>query len=313
MAPDHVVTSEVTMADSAPTIILSQAPVPKALIVKLAKVLKEVERIPKSGFNDQHKYNFVTESDVADAIRKGLGEAGVFLHVTMTRSEVALGQTIWDKPTFIANVEVQFTFMDGETGEQLTSVWYGVAHDVGDKALYKALTGCKKYFLLNSFLMSSGEDPENAGGGDGVVSHPSDSQRLPARPPKPPTKPATQKTPTPIPPTQAKSAVESQSVPNTATVSPPPADPRNTPEARKLLAARLDEVAARVEMRFAGRKIFDDTDGIKLLVDQRAITVMGWRDPKAIDEFSINEIMTLGRFLLEESKKEKSEPKQVQP
>ena len=37
----------------------------------------------------------------------------------------------------------------------------GEGADVGDKAPYKAMTGALKYALLQSFLLSTGDDPED--------------------------------------------------------------------------------------------------------------------------------------------------------
>ena len=52
----------------------ASAPVhePKAmasLYAKMAKVMGDIERLPKSGHNSHFKYDYATESDIADAIR----------------------------------------------------------------------------------------------------------------------------------------------------------------------------------------------------------------------------------------------------
>ncbi len=53
-----------------------------------------------------------------------------------------------------------YTFTDVDTGEAITAKVAGQGLDSGDKAPYKAMTGALKYALLQSFLLATGDDPE---------------------------------------------------------------------------------------------------------------------------------------------------------
>src|SRR6202045_2489868 len=53
-----------------------------------------------------------------------------------------------------------YTFIDVDTGEEITAKVAGQGLDSGDKAPYKAMTGALKYALLQSFLLATGDDPE---------------------------------------------------------------------------------------------------------------------------------------------------------
>src|ERR1700738_5163472 len=54
-----------------------------------------------------------------------------------------------------------YTFMDRDTAEEITVKVAGEGLDTGDKAPYKAMTGALKYALLQSFLLATGDDPED--------------------------------------------------------------------------------------------------------------------------------------------------------
>jgi hypothetical protein len=53
-----------------------------------------------------------------------------------------------------------FTLVCGDTGECMDCIWYGEANDYADKACNKAATAATKYFLTNTFLLSTTE-PES--------------------------------------------------------------------------------------------------------------------------------------------------------
>lgn len=57
-------------------------------------------------------------------------------------------------------VQMEFELIDCETGFSETSKFYGEGFDKGDKAMYKAYTGAIKYYLANTFLVATGDDPE---------------------------------------------------------------------------------------------------------------------------------------------------------
>jgi hypothetical protein len=51
--------------------------------------------------------------------------------------------------------------MDTESDEIIEGSFEGSGIDQGDKALYKAITGGIKYILSSTFLIPTGDDPEN--------------------------------------------------------------------------------------------------------------------------------------------------------
>lgn len=127
------------------------------LFKKLVNVMGKIERVPKNGFNSFHKYKFVQEADLSEYVRKFFVEEGLALIVG------AKGQTltpVGDKGDLLTSLEMEITIADVETGEGITVPWQGQGTDKGDKGLYKAMTGGVKFWLLKTFLVPSGEDPE---------------------------------------------------------------------------------------------------------------------------------------------------------
>ncbi len=63
--------------------------------------------------------------------------------------------------TRMARVVMAYTFADVDSGEEVIAKVAGQGLDPGDKAPYKAMTGALKYALLQSFLLATGDDPED--------------------------------------------------------------------------------------------------------------------------------------------------------
>jgi hypothetical protein len=61
----------------------------------------------------------------------------------------------------MARVVMAYTFADVDSGEEIIAKVAGQGLDAGDKAPYKAMTGALKYALLQSFLLATGDDPED--------------------------------------------------------------------------------------------------------------------------------------------------------
>lgn len=133
-----------------------------SLVQKLAEVMAAVGRIPKRGRNDFHGYDYATEADIVEALRGQLAERKVMLVPEVVGYErIELGaKKNGEAKDPVMLLRMRFTFLDGESAEQITREWCGAGQDGGDKGLYKAMTGGEKYFLLKTFLLPTGDDPE---------------------------------------------------------------------------------------------------------------------------------------------------------
>ncbi|QPC82473.1 hypothetical protein G4Y79_22760 [Phototrophicus methaneseepsis] len=59
-------------------------------------------------------------------------------------------------------VKLEFTFACGDTGQTMTLPWRGESIDTNDKRISKAATTGEKYFLLKSFILSTGDVQDDA-------------------------------------------------------------------------------------------------------------------------------------------------------
>jgi hypothetical protein len=133
------------------------AAVPKSLVCKLAEVMDAISSVPKRGHNKFHDYKYATEADIVEVIRGELSKRHIILLPGITGRT---RENVGDKGSVLTHLDMTFTFMDGETGEQLERPWLGAGTDKEDKGAYKAMTGGEKYFLLKTFLIPTGDDPE---------------------------------------------------------------------------------------------------------------------------------------------------------
>ena len=146
-----------------------------SIVNKMLEVMKKVGYVQKDGKNEFHGYKYASE---ANLIRKGaqtligypaLIDAGLVLIPSVTSvTQDEYGNT---------HVMMNFTLMDDE-GCMYTFSGAGSGNDrnkngVGDKGIYKAITGATKYALMKTFLLETGDDPEVVSDHDrGTVSQP---------------------------------------------------------------------------------------------------------------------------------------------
>ena len=127
---------------------------------KLAEVRRRIGYVQKRGHNERFNYSYVTAADIAGSVGDILAELGVIviprLEDISYESAASRGEA-----TRMARVVMAYTFADVDSGEEVIAKVAGQGLDPGDKAPYKAMTGALKYALLQSFLLATGDDPED--------------------------------------------------------------------------------------------------------------------------------------------------------
>jgi hypothetical protein len=131
------------------------------LRAKLAEVRRRIGYIQKRGLNERHKYRYVTAADIAGAVGDLLAELGVVIIPSLESISYIPSRNAAGQVDRIARVVMTYTFTNVDNGEAVTVKVPGEGLDDGDKATYKAMTGALKYALLQSFLLASGDDPED--------------------------------------------------------------------------------------------------------------------------------------------------------
>ncbi len=132
---------------------------PVSLATKLVHVADAVGRIGRNGADGSGSHAFVRETDLLDAIRPLLAEQGIWLQQSVSSH---------DKHGDLTILTIDFTWIDGETGQTLGPVTYiGYGADAGDMGAARALTAALKSFLLKTFLLGTVDDQEAGEGPDG--------------------------------------------------------------------------------------------------------------------------------------------------
>lgn len=144
-------------------------PKPVSLVRKLCNVMGAIDRVAKTGHNAFHKYDYATESDITAAVRGFMASEGVFMITTIAKIDWEMVETRSDKRERFCTISAHFIFYDADSPEKIEFDGVGQGQDPGDKAAFKALTGAVKYGLLKSFLIPTGNDPEEASPESGNV------------------------------------------------------------------------------------------------------------------------------------------------
>lgn len=123
----------------------------KNVYQKIFNVTSKVGKVFKDGKNDFHKYKYVSAANVVESIKPLLVEEKLVIIPSVIESV---------KDGDFARVKIEYTIIDIDSGEEIKKIWEGEGMDKGDKAFYKAYTGCYKYFLMNLFDIPTTDDPE---------------------------------------------------------------------------------------------------------------------------------------------------------
>lgn len=123
----------------------------------LRKELAEIGTVAKEGVNQYDKYKYMSEAQYKKLFTGLFSKHSLELKFT----ELEYGSYTADGKQPNGRLpKIQFTLFDIETGFGEDTVITGEGLDKGDKAGYKAYTGALKYFLADTFMVATGDDPE---------------------------------------------------------------------------------------------------------------------------------------------------------
>lgn len=140
----------------------------KTVYEKILAVMGSVNYLNKDGFVETGKgkgYKALTDEKVLGAVRPALVSAGlVILPVKMEQQRTDEQVKAYDgstKTNRITDVSVTYRIINVEDPKDFVEVVSsGTGVDTQDKGIGKAMTYAKKYAILNSFLIPSGEDTD---------------------------------------------------------------------------------------------------------------------------------------------------------
>jgi hypothetical protein len=144
----------------------------KNIIIALNKAMQSAGYVQKNSENKFHGYKYASEADLLETLRPAMIEQGLVLIPSIGNVS-----GIDDHGNTRVFVEYTLAHTSGEIWpDKIMAV--GCGNDrakngtVGDKGVYKAITGANKYLLFKLFQIETGDDPEN----DEVVSQPEENK-----------------------------------------------------------------------------------------------------------------------------------------
>jgi hypothetical protein len=125
------------------------------LHAKIIKVMEAVDYLKKDGRikYGKTKYGYLSEEKITSEVRKAM----IANKLTMIPVKM---ESLPDRDHF-EKVLVSYQITDAESGESLTAQAIGKGQDSGDKSMYKAMTGAFKYAQRQTFMISTGDDPDH--------------------------------------------------------------------------------------------------------------------------------------------------------
>lgn len=169
------------------------------LYKKIAAVMGELQRIPKNGKNKEQNYNYATAEDIKNETRKAMAKHNLSLLVELPDYEIIEITSRSGTTGTKLRGNIHYTLCCGDTGESVTMIMPNEAIDWQDKSFSKLYTVGLKYFLINTFQISTGDEDDT----DGAAVELSDQKQAQKRQVQKPS-PAPQPAPAPEP---AKPAV----------------------------------------------------------------------------------------------------------
>ncbi len=147
----------------------------KSIATKIVRVMEIVKRLEKDGqMNYGQKYRYITEEQITGTLHDAFVEVGLTIAPTAMETVYDGTYTASGGATMIlTRIRVTYTITDPDSGEFICVQAFGEGADVGDKSYNKAMTAAFKYALRQTFMLSSGDDPDHE------PSQPAESQPQP--------------------------------------------------------------------------------------------------------------------------------------
>ena len=129
----------------------------KKNLLRLA--LKDKGVLKKGGTNTYDKYSYFSEAQYKELFTELFSQSKLELSFNEVEYNTFSGS---EKQANGRMPKLEFILTDIETGFYEVTTITGEGIDKGDKAGYKAYTGALKYYLANTFMVATGDDPESS-------------------------------------------------------------------------------------------------------------------------------------------------------
>jgi hypothetical protein len=131
---------------------------------KIVLVMRDVGCLSKDKkLEGGQAYRYLSEERVTAELHESCAKHGLAIVPSgMAILETRIDKTRNDSNMFVVRIAASYRLMDSDEPDSFIDVQVlGEGSDMGDKALAKCQTNALKYMLRQSFLISSGDDPDH--------------------------------------------------------------------------------------------------------------------------------------------------------
>jgi ERF superfamily protein len=223
-----------------------------SLFAKMVRVMGKMDRLKKTGYNSGQKYQFATDADVADLVREAMVEERIAFFASMTSYEQSEFITSNNAKMTRTIATFMFTFCCPDTGATESRTWIGESLDNGDKGINKASTAAEKFFLLKTFIISTGDKADEPDYHSPELQKAATPKQTNGKQPTPPS--------APVQPTPSQNGTDSTS---SKTITWPSTDAINTVLTHIQRATGVFDMTVTELARLVGVENADDLDAWK--------------------------------------------------
>jgi len=126
--------------------------------------MQAIERIEKDKHNEKQGYDYASEKVIKEAVHKELVNQRVIFQFETANPRIqewTFSQHEKEVHGAITLIDCKYAFHDVDSGESLHGTFTGSGSGRDDKGHYAAITGAIKYIMTSTFLIPTGDDPEN--------------------------------------------------------------------------------------------------------------------------------------------------------
>jgi hypothetical protein len=133
---------------------------------RIHAIQSEIGTVSKEGHNSHQNYKYAKEADFVRALKPLLNKYRLVVVPNVTNMSYPQGH---EKMAGLVDLRMMFAIINIDNPlDQVLASMAGQGKDNGDKAIFKAISGTKKYFMAVQFQIPTGDDPE----GDESVDRP---------------------------------------------------------------------------------------------------------------------------------------------
>lgn len=141
----------------------------KNVFSKLLELQKTVKALKKD--KQSYGYDYLSGNKLFEVVRPKMDELGLLLLPSVVAcSSTPMTYNVWDnkakalvtKTENLVALDIDFTWVDVESGETYTAHWHGTGQNGFDKGYGSALTYAERYYLLKLFHIATDKDDVDA-------------------------------------------------------------------------------------------------------------------------------------------------------